>query len=334
MPRKTRVPIPADVSAKVLFDSDRTCCICHEKKPVQIHHMDDNPANNSPDNLAVLCLDCHHDTQLRGGFGRKLDAEQVRLYREDWLNQVRQRRLITTPEESLTRVEVSSDVRQVAARLEIFKAAEDWLHVARIYDEIHDVELRDKYIEMALRRDPDAFEVYRMARMQGTTTDLPDEFIDKVIELIGEDWTWHAAILFETGRILEAAKVYLKGIEKAIDEGRWFSAGFYIRHALNDEIASALFMISLRKHAEEGDLWWQLRAFEELGWDDEKRELLLGNENKIMDSGEPHLIHQLAQAKGDGELALKAAKELAEIDTKESREAAARRQTSEEPSGD
>src|SRR5260221_2851260 len=87
--KKKRVEIPTAIVAEVQFLSDRTCCVCRVKgKPFQIHHIDDNPANNDPKNLAVLCLECHNETQIRGGFGRKLYAEQIILYREDWLIQV------------------------------------------------------------------------------------------------------------------------------------------------------------------------------------------------------------------------------------------------------
>ena len=41
------------------------------------------------ENLAVLCLDCHHETQVSGGFARTLDAEQVRVFRNDWHVRVR-----------------------------------------------------------------------------------------------------------------------------------------------------------------------------------------------------------------------------------------------------
>ena len=313
MPKKIRVEIPVDISAKALFDSDRTCCICQGKKPVQIHHIDENPANNYPENLAVLCFDCHHDTQIRGGFGRKLDAEQVRLYRNDWLNQVRRRRTVAPPEDSETSLSMSTDVREVAAQLEIHKAAENWFRVAQIYDEIGDVELRDKYIELTLQHDPSTFDRYRIARIQGSTTDLPQDFIDAALEeKWAKDWTWRAAVLMETGDTIAAAHEYLKGIGRAIDNGNWFNAAFYIRHALNRDIADILFIMALRESAEAGDLWWQLRVFEEMGWGDAKRELLLGNESQIMKSGEPHLVQQLAQAKSDAELALKATKELAQ----------------------
>jgi hypothetical protein len=59
---------------------------------VQVHHIDDDPSNNDPDNLAVLCFDHHRDTQITGGFDRKLSAGQIRLYRDDWLVRVARRR--------------------------------------------------------------------------------------------------------------------------------------------------------------------------------------------------------------------------------------------------
>jgi len=77
--------IPKEIAAKLLFKSDRTCVICRNKgKPIQIHHIDDDNLNNDINNLVVLCLDCHNETQIKGGFHRKLDAEQIILYRDDW----------------------------------------------------------------------------------------------------------------------------------------------------------------------------------------------------------------------------------------------------------
>lgn len=91
----------SDIEAKVLFDSDRTCCVCRDrtKKHIQIHHIDGNHQNSDPDNLAVLCLDCHADTQLKGGFTRKLSPGVVKLYRDDWLAMVRDERRSKLPGE-------------------------------------------------------------------------------------------------------------------------------------------------------------------------------------------------------------------------------------------
>jgi hypothetical protein len=61
-------------------------------KTGQIHHIDDDPSNNEESNLSVLCLVCHRETQIRGGFDRKLDASQIILYRDNWLQLVAKRR--------------------------------------------------------------------------------------------------------------------------------------------------------------------------------------------------------------------------------------------------
>jgi hypothetical protein len=80
--------------AQILFDCDRTCCICHDRtrKHVQVHHIDGNNGNDSYQNLAVLCLECHNDTMLKGGFGRKLSPTEVIMYRNDWISQIKRLR--------------------------------------------------------------------------------------------------------------------------------------------------------------------------------------------------------------------------------------------------
>lgn len=84
-----RMAISAKLSAEIMFQSDRTCCVCNERgKAVQIHHIDENPANNFVNNLAVLCLECHNDTQISGGFGRKLNGGLVTKYRDEWIKRV------------------------------------------------------------------------------------------------------------------------------------------------------------------------------------------------------------------------------------------------------
>ena len=83
--RKTRVPIAERLKDRVLFEADRTCCVCRQRgRSLQIHHIDDDPSNNDAGNLAVLCLECHSETQVHGGFSRGLTAGQVRLFRDNW----------------------------------------------------------------------------------------------------------------------------------------------------------------------------------------------------------------------------------------------------------
>ncbi len=88
-----RTPVPDDVSAEVMFQHDRTCCVCRERGlAVQIHHIDENPANHAINNLAVLCLEHHEQTQTRGGFAKKLRAADVIRCRDDWVHRVSDRR--------------------------------------------------------------------------------------------------------------------------------------------------------------------------------------------------------------------------------------------------
>jgi len=91
---KIRTPIPNDLAAEVVFASDYTCCVCcgERGKRIVIHHIDENPNNNIFENLSVLCLEHHNDTQIKGGFGRTLNAPLVIKYRDDWLKKVKLRR--------------------------------------------------------------------------------------------------------------------------------------------------------------------------------------------------------------------------------------------------
>ncbi len=83
------------IHAGVVFAHNRTCCVCRDskKKHIQVHHIDENNSNDHISNLAVLCLDCHADTQIKGGFDKKLDARLVRLFRDEWIRIVESKKL-------------------------------------------------------------------------------------------------------------------------------------------------------------------------------------------------------------------------------------------------
>lgn len=110
--KKKRIPIPKDLAADVLFAADRTCCVCRENgKAVQIHHIDGDPSNNTQENLVVLCLEHHNQTQITGGFGRKLDAPLVTRYRDEWLKHVNWLRAPAN-ERTITRVVEGTGISQ------------------------------------------------------------------------------------------------------------------------------------------------------------------------------------------------------------------------------
>lgn len=89
---KNRTAIPLETAVRVMFEHDRSCCVCGSRVHLQIHHIDEDPSNHEPDNLAVLCLEHHNDTQVRGGFARKLGPADVRYHRDDWIRRVARRK--------------------------------------------------------------------------------------------------------------------------------------------------------------------------------------------------------------------------------------------------
>ena len=91
-----RKKIPVTTADQVMFDNDHTCCICRVRfRPVQIHHIDGNPNNNSRDNLSVLCLEHHNQATYPQGFSRRISPGEIRKYKTDWEEIVRSKRAPT-----------------------------------------------------------------------------------------------------------------------------------------------------------------------------------------------------------------------------------------------
>lgn len=86
-----RKKIPASIESEVMFQSDLQCCI-DQKRGVHIHHIDGDPSNNSPNNLALLCFDCHDRATITGSLSKKLSAGTIRKYRDHHYETVRSRR--------------------------------------------------------------------------------------------------------------------------------------------------------------------------------------------------------------------------------------------------
>lgn len=80
---KTRKPIPADIASQVLLANRHACCVC-QKTQVQIHHIDDDPSNNNPANLAILCLPHHDHASMQIGLSRKLKPREIEHYKARW----------------------------------------------------------------------------------------------------------------------------------------------------------------------------------------------------------------------------------------------------------
>jgi hypothetical protein len=53
-----RTTIPKATREQVLAEFNHRCAVCGAERP-QVHHIDENPANNDPLNLLPLCPNCH-----------------------------------------------------------------------------------------------------------------------------------------------------------------------------------------------------------------------------------------------------------------------------------
>jgi hypothetical protein len=300
---KQRVVLPPDLAAQILFQSDRTCCVCREKgKPVQIHHLDDDPSNNDLRNLAVLCFDCHRETQIRGGFDRKLDAEQVVLYRSDWHRIVATDRATSEGAREVNQDAYAADVESIISIAEIYRENKEYELLAVHYDSVGNVELRDKYIELALAEDPsDESVCYLRGWIQKRPELIPKDVIERHLAVYQgvEDAEQHGRTLLGLGRPVDAAVKYIEGINHSLQEGNWFSAAYYLREFNEKGLLDELLKAAYRKAADEGELWWQVRALQELGWDSELKALLLSNKKDVEASGNVVLQELLADAEGD-----------------------------------
>jgi len=309
---RRRTPVPPSTAARVQFDSDRTCCVCRTPgKPIQIHHLDGNPRNQDATNLAVLCLGCHDETQKKGGFGRHLQAEQIILYRDNWYEIVASRRVIG---ETTTRSSTSKwDIELLMSIAETYQENEEWSLLATHYDSVGNSELRDKYIEKALEMDHSDFMVVHLRAMQGRCDAIPDDVIEREAERYAKnsDWSQRARFWDDVGRPLDAVKDYCQSISESLGEGRIFSAAFYLRELAKTKLHRELYYLAYEQAVEEGDLWWQARALQDLGSRQQYDAWLKENADEIESSGQLMLLSDLARAQGDRDTARELRKEIA-----------------------
>ena len=86
-----RKKIPPEIVADITTASRRRCCICfglkqdNTEKKGQIAHLDHDPSNNEPDNLAFLCFDHHDQYDTPPSQAKGLTIEEVKRYRTELL---------------------------------------------------------------------------------------------------------------------------------------------------------------------------------------------------------------------------------------------------------
>jgi hypothetical protein len=314
MVRKRKTSIPPEKSAKVLFYSDRTCCVCREHgKPVQIHHIDENPNNHEFENLAALCFDCHDETQIRGGFSRKLDADQISLYRDDWYRLVSKNRSELELQIGMSDKK-GQNIELLTSLAEIYRENNQFELLAMLYDSINNCELRDKYIEIVLKNKPNDQTICHLRSLQGRPDLIPKTVIERELKRYtnNKDFLQRARFHFKLKNYKQAAIDYIDGIQESIhDKNQIFSAAFYLKEFYNHKLVEELFIFALEEARKDDDLWWQVRALEELGWQRELNNFVLENSEKIEQLGNTRLQILLAEAKNEKEQAFELRKQIA-----------------------
>jgi hypothetical protein len=277
----SRISISPEVAGRVLFDSDRTCCVCRVPgKPTQLHHIDENHSNSIEENLAVLCLECHNETQIRGGFHRKLDAHQVLLYKHDWIQLVTRNRSARKEEQQLHTEAGNDRVSNLIDRVEKLRAEGKLSSIIFLLNKVGNVQLRNRYIDELLNGDTEEIGSHIYYRAMQDRLDLLDE---KAVETYLSDlrsngwWSQLGRSLIHLKRPTEAAECYLRDILESLSEGNTFSAAYYLKELGSHNLYRPLFEKAYGETVARGDLWWQLRSLQELGWKEEAAELLREN---------------------------------------------------------
>ena len=295
--------IQKDIAAKVLFNSDRTCVVCRNKgKPIQIHHIDEDNSNNDWNNLVVLCLDCHNETQIKGGFHRKLDSGQIILYRDDWYSIISRDRINAELKKS-ENLPSNKKIEHITALIENFRDNEEFEFLAYIYHDLGNHELRDKYIEKALKIEYSNATLIRLLSLKGKIDKIPKDIIEEEIKTYEkyQDWSQLARFYCEIEEPIKAIYYYCKDVMDSIDEGNPFSAAFYLKEMQNKNLKNNLFELALKEAIDENDIWWQYRALQELGWKSEIKDFVLENRKQIEDSENLDLMQELMKATGEEE---------------------------------
>jgi hypothetical protein len=84
-----RKPVPSNVQQQIFLSSRRRCCLCFwldqidEVVKGQIAHLDDDPSNNDPSNLAFLCLRHHDEYDGKTSVSKGLQRGEVATWRDE-----------------------------------------------------------------------------------------------------------------------------------------------------------------------------------------------------------------------------------------------------------
>jgi hypothetical protein len=190
---------------------------------------------------------------------------------------------------------------QVTSTVEVLREKGDSQTLAMLYDSIGNEDLRDKAIEAALSDDPSDSNICFLRGMQGRPDLIPEAVAERRLahQLDSENWSQRARTLINLDRPIDATKDYLKSALNDIEEGNLFSAAYYLKEMVSEGCIDALFKEAFDDAAAEGDIWWQIRALDELGWDEELQRFLLDHVSEVEALGHNMALIELRRAEGN-----------------------------------
>ena len=127
---KTRIKIPYKTKENLRRKNLGVCCVCKERGiGIEFHHIDENPSNNSEDNIAVLCTkehDLHHRPQTYDlTKHRELGKDKILALKKQW-------------EETV--VEAQKDNPKLLAVINVY-GTEESIHSTRFFIQTTDKEI-------------------------------------------------------------------------------------------------------------------------------------------------------------------------------------------------
>jgi hypothetical protein len=238
---------------------------------------------------------------LRGGFHRKLDADQVILYRDDWSQVVAQRRAAVYAQSTSVGPDRAAELKSLTTTLDILKERKQYWWLAVHYDALGNTDLRDKYIELTLQQGSDDETLIFLRSMQGRQDLIPSKVIQREVRRREKhrDWSQLGRLYSKIGDYKKAVQCYCKTILEALEEGNVFAAAYYLKELSEAELSGRLFEAAYRKASDQHDLWWQIRALQELGWEGELKSVLVKHRTEIEKTENSELREELYRATGE-----------------------------------
>jgi hypothetical protein len=268
---------------------------------VQIHHIDNDRGNHDSENLAVLCLDCHTETQKKGGFYRRLDAAQVRLYRKEWLNIVgRVHARSSAAMEPGAACTLSREAQEQVAAFLLEQG--QFAMLARHYHLVGNHALRDKYTEMALAEaDVPCHTEITLRLRQKRLTDVSPKRLAAYLNGPHPEGSAPelAEVHRELGRHTDALMTYCAAILQMLTAGNVFAAAVLLKRLLEENFTSPLLHEAYRASRRKPDLYRRVRCLQELGWEKELKQLLTRHREDIEHGDQGLLKFELYRATGD-----------------------------------